>query len=288
MTTGDIDQLGVALLCDPRYEAAPDKPPPPEIEWITHVLLNIVITVEGPRFERGGPYTHVVLSAYPRKVDVSKSVPKARCLDFTDIDHARGFQVYPHLNQAEMSEVFAQACEATGPSNGIPEWTFHTPSLLWLMTIGLLGNRWTWPLGQVLAHRVPNMKGVFCSELVADALWRFSDVPFCVYADEARIKRFQGRMPELAFKKLVQRRLDMWGLDASMAGVVDPDRAWRNFRALDLTSASEVSGACSGPPDDEGRKLVAVGDDCGQISPHLVGLSEIANSPCLGDPIDSP
>lgn len=285
---GDIDQLGVALLYDPRYQAGPGKPPPPKIKWFTSVLLDIVIAVEGPRFERGGPYTHACLSAYPKKVDVSKSVPKARCMNFTDVDSARGFQVYPHLDQAVISEVFGEACEAADPSNGIPEWSFHTPSLLWLMVIGLLGEGRLWPLGQLLAHVVPNMKGVFCSELVADALWRFSEVPFCVYADEARIRRFQARMPEHAFKARVRHRLDFWGLDAAMKDVVGPDEAWDNFRALDLSSGPEVSPVCTGPPDDQGKLLVAVGDGCGQISSHLVGLSEIANSPCLGEPIEAP
>jgi hypothetical protein len=285
--TGDLDQYGVVFLYDPRYEAAPGKPTPPKINWITSVLLDIVIAVEGPRFERGGPYTHACLSAYPKKVDVSKSVSNARCTGFADVDSARGFQVYPHLDQTVMSEVFGEACEAAGPSNRIPEWSFHTPSLLWLMVIGLLGEGRLWPLGQLLAHVVPNMKGVFCSELVADALWRFSEVPFCVYADEARIRRFKA-MSERGFKTRVQRLNEFWNVDAAAARMVTPDDAWDHFQALDLAEATNTFSACQGPPDDQGRELVAVGYCIGQIPPHLVGLSEIANSPCLGDPIDPP
>lgn len=293
VTGGDINQLGVAFFYDPRYQPEPGKPPPPKIDWITSRLLDAVLRAEASRIPRGGPYTHVCLSAYPKKIDVRKGEKpedrNARHMPFTDGDRARGFDVYPHIHQAVMRGIFDKARRVVSPADPDPEWRFHTPSLLWLMVIGLLAEGRHTVLARALAHIVPNFKGVFCSEMVADALHQFSPTPFHVYADAARIRRLQVSIPKRAFLARTSRLRDLWGTDLNTEGEGGPQAAWQNFQRLDLAAAQVADAACGAPPvDDRGRYLVPIGNDCGQVPPHLIGLSEIANSPCLGEPVSFP
>jgi hypothetical protein len=291
--TGDLDQYGVAFFYDPRYHVedpeGDDEAKP--IGWFTSRLLDAVLRAEASRTRRGGPYTHVCLSAHPKKIDVRKggvgAGSNARFMCFTNTDHARGFDVYPHLDQESMGDIFEAARRVVSPADPDPEWRFHTPSLLWLMVIGLLAEGRLTLLAQVLAHLVPNFRGVFCTEMVADAFRRFSPSPFYVYADEARIRRLQLTFPKSVFLARVRRLAGVWGVDAQEA--VEPESAWQNFQGLDVATARVTDAWCGAPPtDDRGRHLVPIGNDVGQIPPHLVGLSEIANSPCLRDPIGLP
>lgn len=291
--TGDLDQYGVAFFYDPRYHVEdPDgDEDAPEIGWFTNRLLDAVLRAEASRTRRGGPYTHVCLSAYPKKIDVrkggSRAESNARFMCFTNTDRARGFDVYPHLDQEAMRDIFDAARRVVSPADPDPEWRFHTLSLLWLMVIGLLAEGRLTFLAQVLAHLVPNSRGVFCTEMVADAFRRFSPTPFYVYADEARIRRLQLTVPRRVFLARVRRLAGLWG--AGTLEAVEPEAAWQNFQSLDVATARVTDASCGAPPtDDRGRHLVPIGNDVGQIPPHLVGLSEIANSPCLRDPIGLP
>lgn len=290
---GDISQWGVAFFYDPRYHGGdnPKAPPPKKLKWASHRLLDAVLRAEASRIPRGGPYTHVCLSAYPEKIDVRAGKEpedyNARLMRFTGRDHARGFDVYPHLDPKAMRVVFDAARHVVAPADPDPEWRFHTPSLLWLMVIGLLAEGRHTLLAQVLAHLVPNFRGVFCTEMVADAFCRFSPNPFYVYADAARIRRLQVDLPKRAFKARARRLAGMWGVGTRDA--VDPELAWQNFQSFDAAAAGVTDAPCGAPPtDDCGRQLVRIGNKVGQIPPHLVGLSELANSPCLGEPISLP
>lgn len=152
--------------------------------------------------------------------------------------------------------------------------------------IGYLAEgRFTW-LMRFLINVIPDLPGAFCSEMVADALRRFSSEPFCVYVEEERVRNLQLSLSRRAFVKRLHRANELW--DASERRPT-PERAWMNFQSLDLQQAALAGSACPGDSQDEhGRVLVPIGHEEGQISPHLVGLSDLANSPSLSSPIGLP
>jgi hypothetical protein len=288
----DLSDYGLAFLYDPRYYAEDPADAPRKLVWYKRIplnwLLDAVLRLEGPRFDRGGPYTHTCLSRYPKIVDVrlGRNDGKAYVGEFSEADRRRGLDVYPHLNQKIMAEVFSKAAERAGDGNTGSEYWFSVPSLLWLIVIGYLSEkRFTW-LMRFLAHIIPDLPGVFCSEMVADALRRFSPEPFCVYVEPERVRNLQFTLPRRVLLKRIQRASELWetgGDDPS------PERAWINFQALDLTQLSQDDSSCVGQsPDEHGRVLVPIGHGKGEISPHLVGLSDLANSPHLSTPVGLP
>ena len=288
----DLSDYGLAFLYDPRYYAEDPADTPAKLPWYKRIplnwLLDTVLRLEGPRFDRGGPYTHTCLSRYPAIVDVRLGLNdgKAYVGEFSDADCSRGLDVYPHRQQEIMAEIFSKATERVGDGDKDSEYSFSIPSLLWLIVIGYLSERrFTW-LMRLLAHMTPDLPGVFCSEMVADALCRFSPEPFCVYVELERVRNLQVNLPKRAFVKRVERANELWG-----AITMSPtsEQAWMNFQTLNLTSEKSLESLCPDPaPDQPNRLLVPVGHGKGEISPHLVGLSDLANSPNLGDPVSLP
>lgn len=292
----DIHQYGLAFLYDPRYHAEDPVEALDPLPWYKRIrlnwLLDAVLRLEGRRFDHGGPYTHTLLSKFPQVVDVrlGSGGGKAYAGDFSDADRRRGLDVYPHSDQEIMCHVFSEVARRVDDGTETDYW-FSVPSLLWLMVIGYLAEgRFTW-LMRVLVNVIPDLPGVFCSEMVADALRRFSSKPFCVYVEEERVRNLQLSMSRRAFLKRIQKANELWdaGEEGSTEEVSIPELAWMNFQSLDMQQVARIESPCPGESQDEqGRVLVPIGHDEGQISPHLVGLSDLANSPNLSAPIGFP
>jgi len=286
----DIGQYAVAFFYDPRHHVEDPADQPSQLPWYLRMplywLLDMVLRVEGRRFLHGGPYTHTCLAKYPKMIDVRLGANDGQAYlgEFSSSDERRGFDVYPHQDSETMAAVFEGASQVVGRAEGEPDWWFHVPSLLWLIMIGLLSEGRFSFLARLLAYTVPNFKGVFCSEMVADAFRRFSAEPFCVYVEEARVRRLQLTLPKRAFLRRVRRVGELHGPSAAEP---TPDQAWMNFQALNVATLAGDDSRCEGV-DDHPRVLVPIGNGVGQISPHLVGLSDLANSPNLTDPLGLP